>query len=121
MSRSRITAKLRSQAWFAAIIAYLDAERVKWSVIAGTNHPKLTISVDGIGSRTFSIPCTPRPNSPGVAMYLTRTKAELALLRSGVTGISTEPGEPRNVSGWAPERIALLTRGVDPMRDGVKA
>lgn len=112
MSRYRLIAKLRSQQWFADLTAWLDGQGIRWEVARDNRcgHPSLRLTLQDGRQIKQVIPCTPRQAHA--------TAQQLARLRRTICGSGKEnPGMPATCAGyaWTPERIACLTRGVNPL------
>lgn len=112
MSRSRILSKLRPQPSFEAMTRWLDAEGINWQLVPPTGHsgghPSLALVLPCGTRASYKIGCTPAQRRP--------LGEDLGGLRRCIRE-ATMPRvpEPRRKSAWTPERIACLTRGVNPL------
>ena len=110
MSKLRLVAKLRTQEWFKATVAWLDQQGIAWAVVQNNRagHPQMTLTLPNGRSVVKTIPCTPRQNGG-------MERNQLAQVRRAVEALQNGEDPPAEVtSAWTPERIACLTRGVNP-------
>lgn len=114
MSRYRLIAKLRSQQWFGDLTAWLDGQGIRWEVARDNRcgHPSLRLTLQDGRQIKQVIPCTPR-QSHAPSQQITRMRKTIRAAQMGVEPDGKHPDDA--ASGWTPERIACLTRGVDPL------
>lgn len=112
MTRPRILAKLRPQHWFATATRELDDYGIRWHVEPPprSGHPILCIERPDGTTASLTIPCTPRQRSNVASANIDR------IVKAGIG--QAAPPSCRPVIAWTPERIALLTRGVNPNAGG---
>lgn len=114
MSRYRLIAKLRSQQWFADLTAWLDGQGIRWEVARDNRcgHPSLRLTLQDGRQIKQVIPCTPRQGQAPSQQIMRMRRT----IRAAQIGIEPDDQQPDGAaSGWTPERIACLTRGVDPL------
>lgn len=118
MSRCRLIAKLRGQAWFRDLTGWLDSEGIGWRVQppTRTGHPMILLTIPGVeGEHPCTIPCTPRTGGPVADIALLRARQVIAKARAGH---APDPA-PEVTSAWTPERIACLVRGINPLAEPI--
>lgn len=113
MSQSRLIAKLRGQDWFRNLTAWLEDQGIGWRVenAHSRGHPWMHLDVPGVGPVSCVIPCTPRRNGATTEIAIARARWAIARARAGLDPQFEFVGG----SIWTPERIACLSRGVNPL------